>query len=103
MPGVRRRQMPDDQAPSARDMFQMFANLPGLQLLFLALFAATWLIGGNIVVARHYRRMGKSAWSGFKPFASPWKDFNAREWLTLLALAIVSFTFGAIAISLNPE
>lgn len=81
----------------------MFANTPGVRLLFLGLFAATWLIGGNIVVARHYRRMGKSPWSGFRPFAFPFKDFNAREWLSLLALALIAFTFGAIATSLNPE
>jgi hypothetical protein len=92
-----------DQAPSVREVFEIFANMPGLQILFLGLFAATWLIGGNIVVARHYRRMGKSGWSGFNPFAFPWKDFNAREWLSLLALAIVSLTFCAIAVSLNPK
>jgi len=79
----------------------MFANLPGLRVLFLGLFAATWLIGGNILVARHHRRMGKSASSGFKPFAFPWKDFNAREWLSLLVPAVISLTLGAIAISLN--
>jgi hypothetical protein len=91
-----------EQAFSVRNVFEMFANMPGLQLLFLALLAATWLIGGNIVVARHYRRVGKSSWSGFKPFAFPWKDFNAREWLSLLVLAIVSLTSGAItAISFN--
>jgi hypothetical protein len=95
--------MPDQQPPSVREAFEIFANMPGLQLLFLGLFAATWLIGGNIVVARHYRRMGKPAWSGFKPFAFPFKDFNAREWLSLLVLAIVSLTFGAIAMSLNPK
>ena len=80
----------------------MFANMPGLQLFFVVLLVATWLIGGNILVARHYRRMGKSAWSGFKPFALPWKDFNTQEWLALLALAVASLVFGAIAMSLNP-
>jgi hypothetical protein len=65
--------------------------------------AATWLIGGNILVACHYRRMGEPWWSGFKPFTFPLKDFNAQEWLTLLALAILSLTFGMIAISLNTK
>ena len=72
-----------------------------LQLLFLGLAAATWLIGGNIVVALHYRRMGKSLWSGFWPFASP--NFNAREALAILVLLIVALTFGVVAISLNSE
>jgi hypothetical protein len=74
-----------------------------LQLVFICLFAATWLIGGNVVVARHYRRMGKSVWSGFKPFAFPFRNFNASEWLSLLALAALSLTFAAIAGALNPE
>jgi hypothetical protein len=76
---------------------------PGLQIVFLGLFAATWLIGGNVLVAQHYRRMGKSPWSGFQPFAFPFKDFNAKEWLTLFALAVLSLSFGAIALSLNPQ
>jgi hypothetical protein len=100
---VRRQQMPEQQPPSFREAFEFFANMPGMQLFFLALFAATWLIGGNIVVALHYRRLGKSVWSGFKPFAFPFKNFNALEWFSLLVLAIVSFAFGAIALSLNPR
>jgi hypothetical protein len=95
--------MPDSQQPSIGEVLDIFGRMPPLQLLFLALFAATWLIGGNLVVARHYRRVGKSAWSGFKPFAFPWKNFNSSEWLSLLALAVVSLAFGAIALSLNPS
>ena len=95
--------MPDNRVHSARELFEMVASMPRPQLLFLGLFTATWLIGGNILVALHYRRMGKSAWLGFRPFAFPWKDFNAREWLTLLLLAVVSLIFVAIAISLNPR
>jgi hypothetical protein len=77
--------------------------MPGLQLFLVVLFAATWLISGNIVVSRHYRRIGKSAWSGFYPFAFPWKNFNAQEWLSLFVLAVVSLTFVAIAVSLSPK
>ncbi|MCH7869843.1 MAG: hypothetical protein IH881_19275 [Myxococcales bacterium] len=95
--------MPDNHVPEFREVFEMFTNMPGLQLFFLALFAGTWLIGVNILVARHYRRIGKSAWSGFRPFAFPWKNFNAREWRTLLALAVISLTFAMIAVSLNPK
>ena len=78
-------------------------GMPGPQLVFLGLFAATWLIGGNIVISRYFRRRGKSPWSGFRPFVSPWKDFNAQEWLSLLALGVVSLTFGAIALSFSPK
>ena len=79
----------------------MFAAMPGLQLVFLALASVTWLIGGNILVALHYRRLGKSAWSGFRPFAFPFKDFNAKEWLVLTFLLVLSLTFVGIAISMN--
>jgi hypothetical protein len=79
----------------------IFANMPLGQMIFLALFAGTWLIGGNILVARHYKRVGKSPWSGFKPFAFPFTNFNAKEWLALALLAAVSLTFGAIALSIN--
>lgn len=49
------------------------------------------------------RRMGKPAWSGFKPSAFPWKDFDAREWLSLSLLAIIALTLGAIALSLDQK
>jgi hypothetical protein len=62
----------------------IFANMPPLQLLFFFLFAATWLVGGNVLVAFHYRRLGKPWWSGFKPFAFPFRRFNSREWLILV-------------------
>ena len=81
----------------------MFAAMPGLQLVFLGLAAVTWLIGGNVLVAFHYRRVGKSAWSGFRPFAFPFKDFNAREWLILAILLALSLTFCGIAISMNTQ
>lgn len=61
-------------------------HMPGMQITLAVLFAATWLIGGNLLVAKHYRRMGKSPWSGFVPFAFPFKDFNTKEWLTLALL-----------------
>jgi hypothetical protein len=77
--------------------------MPGLQLVFLALAAVTWLGGGNILVAYHYKRVGKSAWSGFKPFAFPLRNFNAKEWLILAGLAVLALTFGGLAISLNPR
>jgi hypothetical protein len=74
---------------------------PG-QVFFLVLFAVTWLVGGNILVASHYRRLGKSPWSGFRPFAFPFANFNAREWLILMGLALLSMIFGAISLSLGP-
>lgn len=91
------------EPPSFSRIFEMYARMPRLQLLFLGLAAITWLGGANVLVAFHYRRLGKSAWSGFRPFAFPWKDFNAIEWLVLLALAALTLALMAIATSLNPS
>lgn len=81
----------------------MLAAMPRLQLVFVLLAAATWLVGCNLLIASHYRRLGKSAWSGFRPFAFPFKDFNAREWLILAVLAAASLTFFIIGSFANPE
>ena len=81
----------------------MFSTPAGLQVVFLALAAVTWLGGANILIAYHYKRMGKSAWSGLKPFAFPLRDFNAKEWLMLAALAALSLLFGVLAMSLSPR
>jgi hypothetical protein len=85
------------------EVIRIFSLMPGLQLIFLVLAAVTWLIGANILIAYHYKRVGKPAWSGFKPFAFPFRHFNAKEWLILAALAALAFTFGGFAISLNPR
>jgi hypothetical protein len=60
---------------------------------------ASWLIGGNILVASHYRRIGKPWWSGFKPFAFPFNGFNVREWLLLLSLLVASLSLIAFGLS----
>lgn len=77
----------------------LFAPVPGMQLFLLGISAAVWLVGGNILVAFHYRRLGKSIWSGFRLSAFPFKDFNEKEWLILAVLAAISLTFGRMAIS----
>jgi hypothetical protein len=68
-------------SPSFEFFLNAFANMPSLQLFFIFLFATTWLVGGNVLVAFHCRRVGKPWWAGLKPFAFPIKNFNAREWL----------------------
>jgi hypothetical protein len=62
------------------------------QVLLVACAAVTWLIGGNVLVAFHYKRVGGAWWSGFRPFAFPFRAFNAREWLILAVLAVTSLT-----------
>lgn len=91
------------QPSGLSEVIRIFSAMPGLQLLFLALAAVTWLGGANILVAYHYKRVGKPAWSGFKPFAFPFRHFNAKEWLILAGLAALVLTLGGFSISLNPR
>jgi hypothetical protein len=60
-----------------------------------------WLIGGNAVVASHYRRMGKPWWHLFKPGGFPLLRFNRREWILLGLAFAVSFTLGIMAVTLG--
>ena len=65
---------------------------------FLAVGLILWLIGGNIIVALHYKRKGKNMASGFKPFAFPFKDFNKREWIETGILSIISLALFSVGI-----
>ena len=56
---------------------KVIENNSAATLVLIMLGAGVWLIGGNVFVTCHYRRLGKPAWSGLKPFAFPFKDFNA--------------------------
>ena len=89
----------ENKAPQLRDVVEIFSNMPASQLVFLSLFATTWLIGGNILIAYHYKRIGKRWYSGFKPFAFPFRNFNSKEWLIFAILAIISIGFGFLALS----
>jgi hypothetical protein len=82
---------------------KIIQNNPAATLILLALVAVVWLIGGNVLVASHYRRLGKSPWSGFKPLAFPFRHFNSREWLILVALAIFSLGLVALALEVSPH
>ncbi len=85
------------------DTFNVLVAMPGPQLVLLGLAAATWLIGANVLIALHYRRLGKSAWSRLVPFAFSFGDLNSREWLILATLGVLSLTLGTIAIFLSPD
>ena len=76
----------------------ILAAMSQAQLWFLLLFAAIWLIGCNILFACHYKRMGKPWYWGLKPFAFPFGNFNLKEWLIFMAIAVWSLTFGFIAL-----
>jgi hypothetical protein len=66
----------------------------------LATGILVWLIGGNVLVGNHYKRRGMPVESGFRPFAYPFKDFNAREWAVLGALAVSSLVLAGFGGSL---
>ena len=86
-----------------KDFFQkVLQNNAPSTLVLVVLGMATWLIGGNLLVMMHYRRMGKSPWSGFRPFAFPFSKFNFKEWCLLALLALVSLTLLAASLSRQP-
>jgi hypothetical protein len=90
-----------ESQPDFGKALELLSRLSPEQLVLLALFAGTWLIGGNVLLVVHYRRLGRPWWSGFRPFAFPFKDFNGKEWLILVALAVLSLTFAGLALSFN--
>ncbi len=83
----------DETVKDPVNIIEAVSSWPLETQIYIGLFAATWLIGGNVVIAFHYKRVGKAWWSGFKPFAFPWRDFNGREWAMLGALAILALSF----------
>ena len=78
-------------------------NNSAMTLLFVALGMACWLIGGNVLVAFHYRRIGKPLWSGLRPFAFPFAHFNAQEWVFLIVLLVVSLSLFAVGLSFGGQ
>jgi len=77
-------------------------NNPPSMLILVGLGMATWMIGGNLLVMSHYRRMGKSRWAGFMPFAFPFFKFNLKEWCVLALLFIVAMSLCSAALSIVP-
>lgn len=84
------------------EMFRKILEGSSLVTLFLvALGAATWLIGGNILIALHYRRVGKPVWSGFKLFAFPFRNFNLKEWVWLGVIGLTALVLMALGVEIN--
>lgn len=71
----------------------VFSKMSTIQLIFLCLFAVTWLGGANILIHFHRKRIGEDLFSESHPF----KYFNAKEWLILVLLLFTSLTFGVMA------
>jgi len=58
-----------------------------------------WLVGGNIIVARHYRRRGQPWWFGLRPWDFPFRDFSWGESAAVAVLAIITPGLFAVALS----
>ena len=81
------------------DIFGRFAAIPHLQVVLVILFVVFFLVASNAVFAIHYRRVGKPVIrSLFNPASFPLFNFNAREWLLLLVVCLVSFAIGIVAV-----
>lgn len=94
--------MPEPTGPPPtlpRNAEDVLAHMPTGQLILLSLAAVLWVGGGNVLLYRHRRRVGKKWWQALNPFDPPFKDFNTNEWLTLGGLVVGSFALGAIAVS----
>ena len=76
---------------------EILSSLPNENAVLIGLAIATWLIGGNVVSALHYKRMGKPMWTVFTPLRPPFKDFNKTEWGMLGVLLVISMSFGIMA------
>jgi hypothetical protein len=78
----------------------VLVSMPTGQLVLFSLAAVLWVGGGNLVLYRNRRRVGKKWWQALNPFHPPFRDFNAAEWRTLGGLAAGSCTLGALAVFL---
>lgn len=85
----------ENKPPEIEFIFSSFAAMPPLQLVLLGLSAVTWLIGGNLLIHFHRKRIGKQHFSE----VHPWKYFNAKEWLTFVLLFFIACSFGIMALA----
>ena len=56
-----------------------------------------WLVGGNLLLVSHYRRLGERPWSRLRHFVFPVAGFNAREWVILAVVAGLSLAIARAA------
>lgn len=80
---------------------QVVPQLSWLQVLLMSVAGSLWIIGGNLLMYRHTKRMGRSFWSILNPFKPQFRDFTGREWASLAVLAAGALLLGAIAMNLG--
>ncbi len=73
------------------------------QAVLLSAAACVWMVGGNVLMYRHTRRMGRPFWSILNPLRPQFRDFNRKEWATLAGLVALAMALGVCAINLGPR
>ncbi|MDP3331953.1 MAG: hypothetical protein Q8S55_08170 [Methylococcaceae bacterium] len=93
--------------PSSVDIAYLFEKLISANSLatLTLLFAGfvIWVVGGNILVIRHYRRTGKPWFASLNPLSFPFKNFNRAEWVAFLAIMASSLVSLAVAVIINEK
>lgn len=89
----------DSKPPNLSDILSALTTMPLGQQILLVLFAVTWIVGGNVLVMFHSKRIGKQWYETFTNPGWPFKDFNKAEWTILIVLAITSMAFGMAGIN----
>lgn len=91
----------DFSAPPRNELPADFAppQLSWLQVALLSAAGCLWIVGGNVLMYRHTKRMGRSFWSILNPFQPQFRDFTGYEWASLAALAVVTLLLAALAVN----
>ncbi len=77
----------------------MLSSMPALQLFFAVMFFLVPGIGFNMLLASHYRRVGKSRSQGFNAFIFPFSELNSRERYIFAAILAATISFALLGMS----
>ncbi len=85
--------------PTFATLYEAFLTWPTQTQVGLVMFAATWLVGGNIVIYFSMKRRGIPYWRVFVPSYRFKLGLNAKEYVILAVLACLSLGFAMWGIS----
>ena len=82
--------------PPDFDFFiEAFLGWPTQTQIGVVMFAATWLIGGNILFYFSMKRRGIPYWKIMVPSFKTTFGLNGKEWFILALLAVTSLSFAS--------
>ncbi len=87
------------EVPSLDYFIEAFLNWPTQTRIGFIMFAATWLIGGNILFYFSMRRRGIPYWKILVPSFKTAFGLNSKEWCILAVLAVTSLSFASWGIN----